>query len=512
MIPACSRAHSPLFPLAIAAYNGGPRSFLPPSVVPDPPPSTLRPSCQPTANTSTGSYFPTIRTTDAHGTSQPYPSSQPSPTDSSSITGSQPYSPSLDSSLSPAAAYARASMAPTGAEGPRKRGSWAYPESPTYSSGTAPSFEGQGGRERYRAGMPERMKSEGSGLSRETMDKERYGAWEDQARSDTDSAAYGVDMDGDVMRMDDLGGRKRMATTRSEDEKMVMGEGHGEGSFTGLHGLDFDPFEEEEDSPFPEVRASVSNIDDPEMPCLTFRSWFLGLFFTCIVSAVNVFFMFRYPAPIVTPIITQVLSYPCGKLLAWILPATSWRLPRWMTRLGFGDEVSLNPGPFNIKEHTIIIMMANTATAPAFALNFSVASEKFYGIKQGVGFDMLLIITTQMVGFGMAGLSRRFLVWPAALIWPQNLVFCTLLNTLHAEDDDGAEGGITRYRFFGYVIGGAFFWYFLPGEFAFPACVREQQLILLLIRRLPLPGAIGVLLCLLGSTEFVPSLHLAKPD
>lgn len=239
------------------------------------------------------------------------------------------------------------------------------------------------------------MRSEGSGLSSETMDKSgQYGASEDQGRSDTGSAAggaYGVDLNGDVIRMDDLG-RRRIGTTRSEDEKMVLADGHGEGSFAGLDGLDFDPFmEEEEDSPFPEVRASVSNIDDPEMPCLTFRSWFLGLFFVCIVSAVNVFFMFRYPAPIVTPIITQVLSYPCGKLLAWILPATSWRLPRWMTKVGFGDEVSLNPGPFNIKEHTVIIMMANTATAPAFALNFSVASEKFYGIKQGVGFDMLQI-------------------------------------------------------------------------------------------------------------------------
>lgn len=35
-------------------------------------------------------------------------------------------------------------------------------------------------------------------------------------------------------------------------------------------------FEEEEDSPYPEVRASVSNIDDTEMPTLTFRVWSIG--------------------------------------------------------------------------------------------------------------------------------------------------------------------------------------------------------------------------------------------
>ena len=46
--------------------------------------------------------------------------------------------------------------------------------------------------------------------------------------------------------------------------------------------------EEEEDSPYPEVRASVSNMDDPEMPALTFRSLFLGLGLASLVSAANV--------------------------------------------------------------------------------------------------------------------------------------------------------------------------------------------------------------------------------
>ena len=40
--------------------------------------------------------------------------------------------------------------------------------------------------------------------------------------------------------------------------------------------FDFDGVEEE-DSPYPEVRASVSNIDDPEMPCLTLRMWVIGM-------------------------------------------------------------------------------------------------------------------------------------------------------------------------------------------------------------------------------------------
>ena len=46
--------------------------------------------------------------------------------------------------------------------------------------------------------------------------------------------------------------------------------------------FDFDTIDEE-DSPYPEVRASVSNVDDTEMPALTIRMWFVGLLL-CMTS------------------------------------------------------------------------------------------------------------------------------------------------------------------------------------------------------------------------------------
>jgi len=51
------------------------------------------------------------------------------------------------------------------------------------------------------------------------------------------------------------------------------------------------------------------------------------------------------------------------------------------------------------------------------------------------------------------------------MIWPQNLVACTLLNTLHAGEDSnlgGGGGGISRFRFFMYAFAAAFAWTFLP--------------------------------------------------
>lgn len=43
----------------------------------------------------------------------------------------------------------------------------------------------------------------------------------------------------------------------------------------------------EEDSPYPEVRAAVSNMDDHTMHVNTWRVWFLGMFWTIIMAGVN---------------------------------------------------------------------------------------------------------------------------------------------------------------------------------------------------------------------------------
>lgn len=151
--------------------------------------------------------------------------------------------------------------------------------------------------------------------------------------------------------------------------------------------------------------------------------------------------------------------YPFGKLLAYSLPIRIWILPRWLSSIKF----SLNPGPFNIKEHTVIIMMANISVAPAYALYMTVSTELYYGQNYGAGFALMFILATQITGFSIAGLCRRIIIWPASLIWPGVLVVATSLNTFHAEDE-GYHGGMTRFKFLMLAGGSAFAWYFLPGK------------------------------------------------
>ncbi|QRV74794.1 OPT oligopeptide transporter protein [Ceratobasidium sp. AG-Ba] len=222
---------------------------------------------------------------------------------------------------------------------------------------------------------------------------------------------------------------------------------------------EFDPqYEEEEDSPYPEVRASVSNVDEVEMPALTFRVWSIGLVLCMASAGANTFFNLRYPAPFLAPLIMLLISFPIGKFMAYTLPINDYDIPRWLG----GGTFSFNPGPFNIKEHMLLYIMANVAVTPGYAMNMIIVSEYYYNIRLGAGFNICLMLATQLTGFGLAGICRRFLVWPASMIWPQNLVVCTLLNTLHAEDDESGQG-ITRYRFFLYAAIAAFAYQFLPG-------------------------------------------------
>ena len=181
---------------------------------------------------------------------------------------------------------------------------------------------------------------------------------------------------------------------------------------------DIRPIEEEEDSPYAEVRASVSNIDDPEIPTMTFRMWFLGLTLVFISVSLNTFFTFRYPLPTLVPSLVLLIAYPFGKALAFILPTRTWVFPRILG----GGEFTLNPGPSNIKEHVLIYMMCNVATFPSYVMNAIVVADRYYGLSFGPGFETLLMLATLLTGFGLAGLCRGLLVKPASMIWPENLV------------------------------------------------------------------------------------------
>ena len=75
----------------------------------------------------------------------------------------------------------------------------------------------------------------------------------------------------------------------------------------------------------------------------------------------------------------------------------------------FGMRWSLNPGPFNVKEHSVIVVMANVSFSVAYATDIILAQKVFYKQDFGMVFQLLLTITTQSLGYGIAGTMRKFL-------------------------------------------------------------------------------------------------------
>ena len=171
------------------------------------------------------------------------------------------------------------------------------------------------------------------------------------------------------------------------------------------------------------------------------------------------YFSFRYPSTLFIAQPLALLAHPFGKFLALVLPYTIYQLPWWLG----GKKFSLNPCPWNIKEHALIYMMANVAPPPPYAMNVSIVAEKYYGITYGAAFELLLILSPNLAGIGLAGFCRGFTVKAANMIWPQNLVVCTLLNALHAEEETEIDE-MSRQKLFLYLGIGSFLWYFLPGE------------------------------------------------
>lgn len=115
--------------------------------------------------------------------------------------------------------------------------------------------------------------------------------------------------------------------------------------------------------------------------------------------------------------------------------------------------------------------MANAAATSFDAIDIIVVQKLYYDQSWGFGGGILLVLTTSILGFAFAGMTRRFLVRPASMVWPINLVNATLFHTLHREvpkavrDAEKAVRGLSwsRNRMFLVCFVFSFCWYFLPG-------------------------------------------------
>lgn len=122
-----------------------------------------------------------------------------------------------------------------------------------------------------------------------------------------------------------------------------------------------------------EVRSAVDTTDDVNMAAETFRAYVIGCFFTFLGAAISNITDLRDQPLIVDPGLVQLVSLPVGKLWARYMPNQVIGWGKW--------SFKLNPGQFTIKEHALIVIMANVGVGwPPYAAGLVIVQVTKFGI------------------------------------------------------------------------------------------------------------------------------------
>lgn len=162
----------------------------------------------------------------------------------------------------------------------------------------------------------------------------------------------------------------------------------------------------------------------------------MGIFFSIAISFINGFFEIRQPTIAVSANVPQLLAYPLGKFFEKVLPDVGVTL--------CGVRHSLNPGPFNKKEHMLITIMASISQSSPYT-NYLVWIQylpQYFNQPWAIGFgyQITIALSTNFIGYGLAGLTRRFLVYPSFCVWPASLVTIALNTAFHSKDNISVPG------------------------------------------------------------------------
>ncbi|KAJ3344396.1 hypothetical protein HDU83_005276 [Entophlyctis luteolus] len=231
------------------------------------------------------------------------------------------------------------------------------------------------------------------------------------------------------------------------------------------------------------VDAVVPRHDNAKMPALTFRVLIIGAVSNIAFTTINTIFSFRTNSFEINPFMTILISYPLGVLMAATLPVTTFTIPRFFCPFSTSlnpPTFTLNPGPFTVKEHALIFIFASAASNPSYAM-YNIISQKYIlGQPIGWGWCLLFSFVCQFYGYGLSGLFRKFLVRPAAMLWPANLSVIAVINSFHspkASDTQSPEESevskalspqkfMSRHKFFWIAASIMFAWQWLPSFIA----------------------------------------------
>ncbi|KAI8072450.1 OPT oligopeptide transporter protein-domain-containing protein [Gongronella butleri] len=234
------------------------------------------------------------------------------------------------------------------------------------------------------------------------------------------------------------------AGEKAEIVEQVAVDDHRDGELT----LDDLQHMHEEDLDIVNVDKIVGTTDDTTLNAFTFRAVLLSALMAALGASVAQLMYFKPVGTALSNTFVLMISYVVLTLWAKYLPSGGW----------------LNPHPFNHKEFACIYVAVNAANTSAYATYILSAQALYYNAQPSEAGAFFLILATQMVGYGIAGQLRRFLVFPANMIWPQALPTVTMIKTLVNEDSNYTQ---KRAKYFFILFGCAFVYEFIP-QYMFP--------------------------------------------
>ncbi|KAL2196920.1 peptide transporter [Corynascus similis CBS 632.67] len=214
-----------------------------------------------------------------------------------------------------------------------------------------------------------------------------------------------------------------------------------------------------------DAAAHLLPLRDDGGQALTFRSILLATILSAFQAVMYQIYMFKPTAITIQGTFIVLLAYFLGNGWAAILPRgdkliARWRsqggqgrLPLWITILNL-----LNPGPWNLKEHSICAITATSASNAAPSVQVFAAQDLFYNLPLSPATVILAVISIGLFGYGLCGIMRPIAVWHVDAVYWSNLPTVKTLQGLHWQEVKNSK----PLRWFWYSFVGMFFYEFLP--------------------------------------------------
>ncbi|KZV70159.1 OPT superfamily oligopeptide transporter [Peniophora sp. CONT] len=196
----------------------------------------------------------------------------------------------------------------------------------------------------------------------------------------------------------------------------------------------------------------ISVDDDPSLSPWTFRAFVLGIGLSAFGGVLAEIYYFKPQTVVVSTMFLGIVAYVLGIFMEFVIP----------TR---GIFRYLNPGPFNKKENAFIVIMASAAANSALGTEVLAVQRLYYNTTLNPATSIFLLFSSQLLGYGLAGLLRNVLLYPSKMLYPTILPLTSMLDAFFAK---GAEQtNKKKLRLFYWVFVAIFFWEILP-EWMFP--------------------------------------------